>query len=98
MTFRQVLDIVWRRKLLVLVVTVLVAIAALLYARLAPVTYASTVTLRYSPAGTSTLSGSSHTEPSTSIWIRTSRSHRRLRPSPRQRSVTTHRPFRMPSL
>lgn len=59
MTFRQVLDIVWRRKLLVLVVTVLVAIAALLYARLAPVTYASTVTLRYSPAGTSTLSGSS---------------------------------------
>jgi capsular polysaccharide biosynthesis protein len=59
MTFRQVLDIVWRRRLLVAITTVLVIVAAFLYARLAPVTYASTTTLRYSPAGTSTLSGSS---------------------------------------
>ncbi len=59
MTFRQVLDIVWRRRLLVAVTTVLVILAALVYARLAPVSYASTTTLRYSPAGTSTLSGSS---------------------------------------
>lgn len=59
MTFRQVLDIVWRRRLLVAITTVLVIVGAFLYARLAPVTYASTTTLRYSPAGTSTLSGSS---------------------------------------
>lgn len=58
MTFRQVLDIVWRRRMLVGITTLLVLITAFLYARLAPVTYESTTTLRYSPAGTSTLSGS----------------------------------------
>lgn len=59
MTFRQVLDIVWRRRLLVGITILLVIMAALLYARLAPVTYQATTILRYSPAGTSTLSGSS---------------------------------------
>ncbi|SPD85138.1 polysaccharide biosynthesis tyrosine autokinase [Micropruina glycogenica] len=59
MTFRQVLDIVWRRRLLVAITTVLVILAAFVYARLAPVTYQATTVLRYSPAGTATLSGSS---------------------------------------
>lgn len=59
MTFRQVLDIVWRRRLLVAITTVVVVLAALLYARLAPVTYEATTVLRYSPAGTATLAGSS---------------------------------------
>lgn len=59
MTFRQVLDIVWRRRLLVAITTVMVILAAFVYARLAPVTYQATAILRYSPAGTATLSGGS---------------------------------------
>lgn len=59
MTFRQVLDIVWRRRLLVAITTVIVILSAFVYTRLAPVTYQATAVLRYSPAGTATLSGSS---------------------------------------
>lgn len=60
MTFRQVLAIVWRRRLLAAVTTLLVILAAIVYARTAPVLYASTTTLRYSPAGTATLNGGSN--------------------------------------
>ncbi|WP_028707786.1 polysaccharide biosynthesis tyrosine autokinase [Propionicicella superfundia] len=58
MTFRHVLAIVWQRRVLALATALLVFLAALLYSRLAPVTYAATAQLRYSPAATSTLAGS----------------------------------------
>jgi capsular exopolysaccharide synthesis family protein len=58
MTLRHVLDIIWRRRLLVLVTMVLVIGFAFLYAVVAPVTFQATATVRYSPAATSTTSGS----------------------------------------
>lgn len=58
MTLRHVLDIIWRRRLLVAATVVLVIAFAFLYAVLAPVTYQAKATVRYSPAATSTTSGS----------------------------------------
>lgn len=58
MTFRQVLAIIWRRRLIALLTAALVIVGAALYAFLAPVSYTSTAEIRYSPAATSALSGS----------------------------------------
>lgn len=57
MTLRQVLAIVWQRRVLALITAVLVFLSALAYALVAPVTYSSTSVVRMSPAASSTLEG-----------------------------------------
>lgn len=58
MTFRQVIAIIWQRRLIGLLTAAVVVLIAALYAVLAPVSYQATAEIRYSPAATSALSGS----------------------------------------
>ncbi|HQZ84054.1 MAG TPA: P-loop NTPase [Actinomycetota bacterium] len=57
MTLRQVLDIIWRRWLLVTVTTLLVVGAAIAYVQLSPKVYESTSVVRFSLAATRMFDG-----------------------------------------
>lgn len=59
MTLRQVLDIIWRRRLLVVIMTLLVLAGAGAYVQFSPTLYESSAVLRFSTAATQVFNGGS---------------------------------------